>query len=74
MTDNLIIKEDGESISTKSSSQPKESAKTKSIDQMATTHTYAELLAMYEKEREYRIDLENDFEHKSKESNRIVRH
>jgi len=74
LTDNLIIKEDTESDSCKSSgiSNPKETTKATSINQIITTHTYAELMAMYEKEREYRINLENDFELKSKDANRIV--
>lgn len=42
-----------------------------SISQMPN-HSYAELLAMYEKERNTRLDLESSFTEKAKESNRQV--
>ncbi len=35
-------------------------------------YTYAEMLAMYEREKEMRIDIETNFHHKAKESNRQV--
>lgn len=36
------------------------------------TYTYAELLALYEKEKNFRHDLESTFKEKSKESNKQV--
>jgi hypothetical protein len=36
------------------------------------SHSFAELLAMYDREKELRIDIETNFHHKAKESNRQV--
>jgi hypothetical protein len=42
------------------------------INKSLLSHSYAELLAMYDREKELRIDIETNFHHKAKESNRQV--
>lgn len=44
---------------------------TVNIAQMPT-YTYAELLALYEKEKTFRLELESNFQQKAKESNKQV--
>ena len=43
-----------------------------SVDATAVTLTYAEMLAMYEKEKTIRLDMETNFQQKAKDSNKQI--